>query len=135
MSAFKRLWGNICKNHECINTNNANEAYNKYLLNDNAVRFARKGEFIPNMEVKFVKTELDRWTLTERKEVIMNNHKLFVSPLELQIPFKLFLGSEKDIEDAKYLYNLFKGYLNNKLLLEFNRKLKIERLFNKYIPQ
>lgn len=58
---------------------------------------------------------------------------LFVSPLELQIPFKLFLGSEKDIEDAKHLYNLFKDNLDEKLLFEFIRKFKIEEVFNRYL--
>ena len=58
---------------------------------------------------------------------------MFISQIELQIPFKLFLGSEKDIEDAKYLYSLLKDKLNMELLNEFNRKLKIVDLFNKYI--
>lgn len=85
------------------------------------------------MEVKFPKNELDIWTLKNKKKVILNNEILFISPLELQIPFKLFLGSEKDIEDARYLYRLFKDKLNTGLLKEFNRKFNIEGLFNKYL--
>lgn len=85
------------------------------------------------MEVKFPKNELDIWTLENKKKVILNNEILFISPLELQIPFKLFLGSEKDIEDARYLYRLFKDKLNTGLLKEFNRKFNIEGLFNKYL--
>jgi len=42
-----------------------------------------------------------------RREVTLNSHRLFISPLELQIAFKLYLGSEKDIEDARFLYSLF----------------------------
>jgi len=85
------------------------------------------------MEIKFSKIDLDFWVLEERREVLLNNHKLFISPLELQIPFKLFLGSEKDIEDARHLYSIFKDKLDVKILQEFNRKLKIEKLFNKYL--
>ena len=85
------------------------------------------------MEIKFPKLELDFWTLQNSKEVLFNNNKIFISPIEIQIPFKLFLGSEKDIEDAKYLYKIFKDTLDLNLLKEFNRKLKIEALFDKYI--
>ena len=58
---------------------------------------------------------------------------MFISSLELQIPFKLYLGSEKDIEDAKYLYNLFKDKIDLILLKEFNQKFKIQDKFNKYL--
>ena len=85
------------------------------------------------MEIKFPKVDLDIWTLKYKRKVILNKKEIFVSPLELQIPFKLFLGSEKDIEDAKYLYLLFKNSLSNKLLQEFNQKLKIEEMFNRYL--
>ena len=43
-----------------------------------------------------------------------------------------FLGSEKDIEDAKHLYNLFKDNLDTKLL-DFLRKLNKEKEFNRYL--
>jgi hypothetical protein len=44
---------------------------------------------------------------------------------ELQIPYKLFLGSEKDIEDARFLFKLFKDNLNIVLLKMFLNKLKV----------
>lgn len=40
--------------------------------------------------------------ITEKK-VIINKKTLFISALELEIPYKLFLGSSKDIEDALHL--------------------------------
>jgi len=98
-----------------------------------AIRFSRNKEFIPNVEIKFPKVELDSWALKKRREVILNGNKIFISPIELQIPFKLYLGSEKDIEDAKHLYNIFKNKLNLQLLQEFNRKLKIEKSFNMHL--
>ena len=58
---------------------------------------------------------------------------LFISRIEIQIPFKLFLGSEKDLEDARYLYEIFKDKIDTDLMREFNRKLNIEDLFDKYI--
>ena len=132
---FKRLWDEIQKDFECIITENPINAYEEYLNKQHAIRFSRIGEYIPNIEIKFPKTELDFWTLQNSKEVIFNEHKIFISQIELQIPFKLFLGSEKDIEDAKYLYKIFIDKLDLKLLEEFNRKLKIEEVFNKYIKE
>lgn len=131
---FGELWDELHHEFECLNTENVKEAYEKYLLTAHSARFSKKGAFIPNIEMKFPKDEMDVWTLGERTEVLLNNHhKLFISPLELQIPFKLFLGSEKDIEDARHLYGLFKDKIDLQLLREFNRKLKVERLFDRYL--
>ena len=130
---FKKLWDEVYKDFECINTENPKSAYEEYLLSESSIRFSKKKEFIPNMEIKFPQTELDNWSLENRKEVVLNNHLLFISPIELQISFKLFLGSEKDIEDARHLYRMFKENLDVNLLQDFNRKLKIEGLFNKYL--
>ncbi len=132
-SKFKELWSKLQETFECLLTEDAESAYNDYLSSQHSLRFAKKGKYIPNIEIKFPKTELDLWTLENKIEVILNNMPLFISRIELQIPFKLFLGSEKDIEDAKYLYELFKDNLDMILLAEFNRKLKIENVFNKYI--
>ena len=88
------------------------------------------------MEIKFPKVELDIWSLKNKQKVILNSHTLFISPIELQIAYKIFLGSEKgdkDLEDAKFLYNLFKEHLNASLFEEFLRKLNIEAMFKKYI--
>jgi hypothetical protein len=130
---FQLLWDKLSESFECIITTDINEAYDGYLTNHHALRFSRKGMFIPNMEVKSCKIDLDKWTLDNRKKVVLNNHILFISPLELQISFKLYLGSQKDIEDAFFLYNLFKEKLDMPLLKEFNQKLKIEEAFNHYL--
>jgi len=130
---FSRLWEQIYEKFECINTEDLKEAYEDYLTKNHALRFSKKDSFIPNVELKFPKAELDFWTLKERKKVLLNNTEIFISPLEVQIPFKLFLGSEKDIEDARHLFKLFKNKIDLQLLNEFNRKLKIESLFDRYL--
>ena len=130
---FQNLWKRLKGEFDCIITDDAKIAFNDYLQKGTAIRFARKGEFIPNMEIKFTKNGLDEWAISKRVSVILNDNKLCISPIELQISFKLFLGSEKDIEDARYLYKIFNNNINIDALLEFNRKLKIEEIFNKYI--
>ena len=128
---FNKIWEEIYDEFECINTNDVKDAYDNYLSDGLALRFAKKNTFIPNIELKFPKVDLDVWTLYESKKVILNKKTLYIAPLELEIPYKLFLGSEKDIEDAMHLFDLFKDYLDIKTLTEFNRKLKTQDLFIK----
>ena len=73
-----------------------------------AVRFARKGVVIPNMEVKFVKDYLDKLTLENKVKVFTRGGIICVSELALQIAYKRFvLKSEKDVEDAQHLQKWF----------------------------
>ena len=69
----------------------------------------------------------------QRLPVVFNSIKLYVSPIELQIAYKLLLGSEKDIEDARHLYKLLEEYLDKQVLARFNRQFKVEELFRRYI--
>ncbi|MDP4012319.1 MAG: hypothetical protein Q8R00_01820 [Candidatus Nanoarchaeia archaeon] len=133
LEEFNKFWEEVTKEFECLNTENKEQAYNEYLMENVAIRFAKKGKSLPNMEVKFPKLDLDSLTLSERKEIKINEDIIFISPFEIQIPFKLFLGSEKDIEDARYLYKLFKEKIKIATLEEFVRKLKIEEEYNKYL--
>jgi|SRR3989344_6255585 len=130
---FSELWKELIKTFDCINSEDAEEIFNYFLKSGSAVRFAKKDKFIPNVEVKFPKTSIDLWGIENKKKLILNNNEMYISPLESQIPFKLFLGSEKDIEDAKYLYNIFKDKLNKSLLKQFSRNLNIEDKFKKYL--
>lgn len=49
------------------------------------------------------------------------------SELELQIAFKLYLGSGKDFEDARHLYNIFKDHLDIDLLRRQIAELNVEK--------
>jgi len=46
--------------------------------------------------------------------------------MELQIAFKLYLGSDKDIEDALHLWEMFKESLNMELFNGFVKRLGVE---------
>ncbi|MCK4615214.1 MAG: hypothetical protein KAU14_10460 [Thermoplasmata archaeon] len=130
---FKELWNRLIRDFECLITSDPNDAYDTYLDNSQTIRFSRKGQFIPNIEIKFPKTSLDRWTLENRLRVIVNNRSLHVSPMEVQIPYKLKLGSEKDIEDAIYLYSIFKDKLNLEALSVFLESLGQKETFRRYL--
>ena len=50
----------------------------------------------------------------------------------IRILFKVWLGSEKDIEDAAHLYELFGKLLDKKLTADMSKRLKVERKTVKY---
>ncbi len=130
---FIELWNEFSKELECLNAANVDAAYNEYLENDTAIRFAWKKCFMPNVEIKWIKKDLDWLSLNNRIKVTVNNNILRISPIELQIAFKLYLGSDKDLEDARYMYNMFKEKLNRMLLEELCRKLNIDAEHKRFI--
>lgn len=131
---FEKLWQKLYFDFECIIEDDIKEAFYEYLNQGLPLRFSKKNTFIPNMEIKFAKDQLDLWSIKNRKKVIFNNkYTIYISPLELQIPYKLFLSSEKDIEDAKHIYNRFKNKLDYKLFNYFLKELKMEYRFRKYL--
>ena len=97
-----------------------------------AIRVARKGEAVPNFEIKYPKKELDYTSLNHPLEVHVTGNKLLISQFEIEIPFKLWLGSDKDIEDAVHIYELFKGKLDKKLMHEIATKLGVGKEMEKY---
>ena len=90
------------------------------------IRLARKGEIIPNAEIKFPKDSFHEEALRKRIPVKLNDEVIYISPIELQIAYKLYLGSDKDIEDAFFLYEMFKDYLNRRALNDYAKKLGVE---------
>jgi len=57
--------------------------------------------------------------------VELNGEILPIAHIESQISYKLYLGSEKDIEDAKYLYDIFEKKLKMDILKRNLKKLGV----------
>jgi hypothetical protein len=132
---FEELWIRLEENgFECMNTLNVQESFN--MLNEHAIRFFKKGNPTPNIEFKIIKTDLDKYSFENRIKVSIGSEILFISSLELQIAYKLFLAADgtdeelnadKDIEDARHLYQIFKDKLNKDEFHEFVNKLKVKK--------
>ena len=122
---FLILWNELSKKFCCLATSNPKIAYDEYLNDKTAIRFSYIDSFIPNFELSFPKDVLDKYSLDNAIHVNLEDEELYISPLELQIAYKLFLGSEKDLEDARFLFKLFKEHLNKSKLTEFVRQLKV----------
>jgi len=132
---FENLWKRLGKRgFECMNSSNVQESFK--MLKEHAIRFFKKGKPTPNIEFKFMKTDLDRYSFEKRIKVVIGNYIFWISPLELQIAYKLFLAADgtdeelipdKDIEDAKHLYNLFEDKINKEEFLLFVNKLNVNK--------
>jgi hypothetical protein len=121
---FYKIWDKIYEgNFWCISTSNPKDAFE--MLKEHAIRFSRENIPIPNIEFKMIKNELDKFSYNNKLKVLIGSKNLFISPLELQIAYKLFLGSEKDLEDARHLYNIFKEKLNRQELNNSINKLNV----------
>ena len=129
---FREFWDNLGE-ITCIITDNINIGYNDYLNSGIALRFAMADTIIPNVELKIAKSPTENWVLDNALTAYIDNAEIKISPIEIQIAMKLYLGSEKDIEDAKYLYILFKEYLDHGLIEKFSRDLGVSDLLRRYL--
>ncbi|MCX6801250.1 MAG: hypothetical protein NTZ73_03610 [Candidatus Diapherotrites archaeon] len=127
LGKFEKLWAALKKaGFECIHFSSAKDAYEDYLKSRLAVRFAEKGRFIPNFELKYPESDLNKYSLKNKVSVRLNGEALNTSRLELQIPYKLYLGSDKDFEDAAHLWQVFKEHLDKELFEGFVKRLNVE---------
>mgnify|MGYP001588482365 CR=1 FL=1 len=132
---FLDLYNNLKrKGYWCLNSEGSGEIYS-YLEDGLAVRFALKGETIPNFEVKFARNNLAKESFNERITVITKGGNIKISSLERQIAFKrYYLKSDKDLEDAKHIEEVFKNNIDRKkinifknLIMEEDEKAKTRK--------
>jgi len=115
----------INRGYYFLNPENADGLY-EMLEEGLGIRIAKKDTIIPNIELKFVKDDFDRYAMDNRIKVTIDDKHIFISPIELQIPYKLYLGSNKDIEDAVYLWDIFKEKIDLNLLKKFMHELNVD---------
>lgn len=80
----------------------------------------------PHLEVKFARDEFDRASLENALTARIGGNAIPIGPLELQIAYKLYLGTRTDIEDAVHLYTLFEGSLSVPRLEHWVARLDVE---------
>lgn len=112
----------------CLNVEES-EAYDM-LKNGFALRLAEEEKVIPNFEINFPIDKFDKSALSERLKARINSKEMYVSPLELQIAYKLYLESEKDWEDALHLYLLFKDDIEGSELERYAKDLNVGESLN-----
>lgn len=114
---------------ECIQSENPNVIYDDYLTKNISVRYTRKGEFLPEMELKFSKDELDELQLKERIKLPFTGLDIWFSSIETNIAFKEeYLKSDKDIEDARHLRIIYEKKINEDKIKEIKDKINKLRM-------
>ncbi len=125
---FNALYNDLRENgYWCLNTTDIDEMYN-YLRDGLAIRFALKDETIPNFEIKIAKKKSAIEAFNDRIVVVTELGKVYISSLERQIAFKrYYLKSDKDVEDAKHIEELFKEKIDFKKIEEYKRLIENEK--------
>ncbi len=105
---FKNLHKDLKDKFSLLNLDDTNlEEVYEYLSNSN-IRYVYKNTIIPNMEFKFAKNVVDEDNLEERKKIPLTDIDIFFAPIECAIMYKeKYLGSQKDLEDARHLRNVY----------------------------
>ncbi len=106
-AGFRLMQGNIFSETSIRNV------YQNYLMQGYGVRLMLNEQILPNIELKIAATTVHNHAIEKAYEVVINNrYSIKISPLELQIAYKIKLGSDKDLGDALFIYTLFKDALN-----------------------
>lgn len=125
---FLSLHNDLIKNDfVCIQSDSPKKLFYEYLKKGNSIRYVWKDEgfFPPEMELKFVKDELDEEQLKNRKKLPFSGLNVYFTSIESNIAFKEdFLGSQKDLEDAKHLRLIYKGKISEKEINKIKEKIK-----------
>ncbi len=112
------------KDYWCLNAEDPAEIFS-YLKDGLAIRFSKGMMPIPNFEIKFPKREIDKETFNDFITVIHHYGNIKISSLERHIAFKrYFLKSDKDIEDALHIEELFKGKI------DYNKINKLKQIID-----
>ncbi|MBL7147588.1 MAG: hypothetical protein ISS82_02075 [Nanoarchaeota archaeon] len=110
----------------CLNAEDNNEIYS-YLSEGLAVRFALKNQTIPNFEIKFAKKKSAIESLKDTLTVITKQGDIIISSLERQIAYKkYYLKSDKDLEDAKHIEEIFKNDIDYKKIDKYKHTIKLQ---------
>jgi hypothetical protein len=81
-----------------------------------SIRYARPGNLSPNAELKFASKPHHHYSLDRRFPVDVNGQRVYIGALEMDIAYKIMMGSEKDLADAQWVYDRTRGILDQREL-------------------
>jgi len=127
--SFSALHAGLLRQFYCITPGSAKSMYRDYLdagRESTSIRYCFSDSWNPNIEFKFARTSLHKLSVAKRIRVRANGHILYIGPLEIQIAYKLWLGSQKDLEDARWIYRIAREHLEEANIWAAARKLKLD---------
>ncbi len=111
----------------CMQSENPNEIYDSYLEKGDNIRYVKDedGYFPPEMEIKFPKDELDEEQIKNRTKLPLTGIGVYFSTIDSNIAFKEeYLGSNKDIEDARHLRIIYKDKIDENKINAIKEKIR-----------
>lgn len=115
---------------ECMQSSKADDVFDDYLSIGDNVRYTRKENklFPPEMDIHFAKDELDEWQLRERQKLEFIGLDVWFSSVEFNIAFKEeLLGTNKDMEDATHLRNVYWNRISEEKINDIKHMIKMLR--------
>ncbi|GEM_PF-5290537 len=70
-----------------------------------------------------------KWELLSLKNPVVikkGSYTFKVAPPEVQIPYKVWLGSDKDLKDAVYLYERLKQIIDRETMLDIANEMGVD---------
>ncbi|MBN2067111.1 MAG: hypothetical protein JW744_01445 [Candidatus Diapherotrites archaeon] len=115
---------------ECLQGSGPEMLFKDYLKENLSLRYVRKGQFVPEIELKLAKDALDENQIGERKKLPLTNLPFFFSSIEANLAFKEeLLKSPKDLEDARHLRVIYAEKIDEGKVKEIKsliRKLRLK---------
>lgn len=113
----------------CMQSTKTEEIYD-YLIHEDSIRYVRQGSlWPPEMEVKFVKDEIDEMQMQTRKKFDFTGLDIWFSSIEFNIAFKEeLLKAPKDMEDARHLRIIYRDEIDEHLINEIKKMIRKLRL-------
>jgi predicted nucleotidyltransferase len=112
------------------------DSMHEMLSEGDRIRIAEEDEMIPNFEVWFADSSLERDVLADPLVAEVGDETVNISPIERQIAYKLHLAQSadsltgKDFEDALHLYTTFTEQLNTEELQRHVEEHGVERYYD-----
>ena len=112
----------------CMQSDDPKEIFS-YLKENLSVRYTKKNQSLPEMEIKFAQDELDLYQLKTKTKLELTGLDLYFSSIDMNVAFKEeYLKSEKDLEDAIHLRKVYSELIDEKEIQFIKEKIKKLRL-------
>ena len=115
LARFRALHRALVAQFECITPGPVARLFAEYLAagtESTSIRYARPGTFSPNVELKFAAKPHHFYSLERRVAVEVLGARVYIGALEMDIAYKLSMGTEKDIADARWIYDRTRAVLD-----------------------